>query len=44
MKRAQLAQDPKAVMDILLQGTQKTRVVAQQTMDEVRKAMHLDYV
>lgn len=43
-KRAQLACDPKAVMDIVLEGTRQTRLIAQETMHEVRKAMHLDYL
>ena len=42
-KRALLAQDKDAVLQILLQGTQKVRGVAQQTMFEVRQVMHLDY-
>ncbi len=42
-RREQLIKDPKAVMDIVLKGTQKTREVSAQTMDEVRKAMHLNY-
>lgn len=42
-KRAILAQDKNAVLQILLEGTREVRKVAAQTMDEVRKVMHLDY-
>lgn len=42
-KRAQLAQDKEAVLKILLQGTNKARKFAVQTMKEVRQVMHLDY-
>lgn len=42
-RRRQLAQDPAAVMQILLRGTMDTRIAAQKTMQEVRQAMHLDY-
>jgi tryptophanyl-tRNA synthetase len=43
LKRAELAADKDAVMQILLQGTAQVRKVAQGTMDEVRQAMHLNY-
>ena len=42
-RRAEYAKDPAAVMNILFQGTDKTRLVAEQTMKEVRAAMCLDY-
>lgn len=42
-RRAQYAQDPQAVMNIALAGSEKVREVAARTMDEVRRAMHLDY-
>ncbi|HLJ31453.1 MAG TPA: tryptophan--tRNA ligase [Candidatus Babeliales bacterium] len=42
-RRAQYAQDPQAVMQCLLDGSEKVRAIAAQTMDEVRAAMHLDY-
>ena len=42
-RRAVLAQDPQAVMRIVLDGTQKIREVAAQTMQEVRSVMHLNY-
>lgn len=42
-RRAVLAQDPQAVMRIVLDGTQKIRAVAAQTMSEVRQVMHLNY-
>lgn len=42
-RREQLAKDPNYVMNVLLEGTQKTLHVAEQTMYDVRKAMLLDY-
>jgi tryptophanyl-tRNA synthetase len=42
-RREQYAQDPQAVMDCILAGSAKVREVAANTMDEVRRAMHLDY-
>jgi len=42
-KREELARNPKEVMKILKQGTEKGRKVATQTLKEVRQAMHLDY-
>lgn len=42
-RRLQYAKDPQAVMDCLLAGSAKVREIAAQTMDEVRRAMHLDY-
>jgi len=42
-RRQELAKDPNYVMNILLDGTQKTLHVAEQTMYDVRKAMLLDY-
>jgi len=42
-KREQFAQDPACVMRILKEGTEAARVVASRTLDEVRKAMRLDY-
>ena len=36
--------DPDQIMQIVLEGTTKTRAVAEHTMQEVRQAMHLDYV
>ncbi len=43
-RRAQLAKDPQAVMEVILTGTAETQLVAQQTMHEVKQAMHLDYI
>jgi tryptophanyl-tRNA synthetase len=43
IKRTQLAKDPEEVMKILLKGSEKTRTVAEATMQEVRSAMCLDY-
>ncbi len=42
-KREELAKDPNHVMNILLEGTDKTLQVAKQTMYDVRSAMHLEY-
>ncbi len=42
-RREQLARDPEYVMNILKEGTERTLRVAEQTMYDVRKAMHLDY-
>lgn len=42
-RRKQLAKDPAYVMNILREGTEKTLAVAEQTMNEVRAAMKLDY-
>jgi tryptophanyl-tRNA synthetase len=42
-RRAQYARDPQAVMNIISQGTERTREVAARTMDEVKKAMLLNY-
>jgi tryptophanyl-tRNA synthetase len=42
-RRENYAQDKGAVMQLLLQGTKKACDTAEQTLQEVRKAMHLDY-
>lgn len=42
-RRQEFAKDPRFVMDILLQGSQKTLTVAEQTMKEVRQAVRLNY-
>lgn len=42
-RRQQLKKDPNYVMNVLLEGTEKTLHVAEQTMYDVRKAMLLDY-
>jgi tryptophanyl-tRNA synthetase len=42
-RRAQLARDPQAVMDVVMRGTHATREVAENTMREVRAAMKLNY-
>ena len=42
-RREQLAQDPNYVMNILLEGTDKTAQIAQRTLYEVKRAMKLDY-
>jgi len=41
--RAELEKDRGAVMQIILQGTERAKAVAAQTLSEVRKAMCLDY-
>jgi tryptophanyl-tRNA synthetase len=43
IRRAQLAKDPAFVYSVLKQGTDYTREVAAQTMEQVRHAMKLDY-
>lgn len=42
-RRAELAKNKPAVMQIALDGTAKTREVARQTMHEVREVMYLNY-
>jgi tryptophanyl-tRNA synthetase len=42
-RRTELAKDPQAVMDIVFAGTDKVHEVAENTMQEVRNAMKLDY-
>lgn len=43
-RRAEFAQDKAEVMKILLQGTEQTRHVAAQTVQDVKKALKLDYI
>jgi tryptophanyl-tRNA synthetase len=43
-RRAQYAQNPEAVMKILLDGTERAREFAQKTMIEVREVMKINYV
>jgi tryptophanyl-tRNA synthetase len=42
-RRKQLAQNKDEVMNIVLQGTERTREIAAQTLKEVREVMFLDY-
>ncbi|MCU0660675.1 MAG: tryptophan--tRNA ligase [Candidatus Pacebacteria bacterium] len=42
-RREDIAKDPKKVMEILKNGTEKARQTAQQTLKEVRAAMKIDY-
>lgn len=42
-RRQELAKDPNYVMRVLLEGTDKTLRIAEQTMYDVRKVMQLDY-
>ncbi|TDX51617.1 tryptophan--tRNA ligase [Orenia marismortui] len=42
-RREEYAKDPEEVMNILKKGTEKARQKAVQTVDEVRKAMQIDY-
>jgi tryptophanyl-tRNA synthetase len=41
-RRLECAQDPAAVTRVLREGTARGRAVAQQTLGEVRRALHLD--
>jgi tryptophanyl-tRNA synthetase len=43
IKRAEFAQDPHAVMNMLKAGTEHTAEVAEQTLKEVKEVMHLVY-
>jgi len=42
-RRAQFAQDPAQIMEIIKKGTEKARAVAHATMQEVKQAMKIDY-
>jgi len=42
-KREELAKDPDKIMKILEEGTNKARIIAQETMAEVRKVMRINY-
>lgn len=42
-RREEFAKDPKQVMEFLFKGTEIASCVAQQTLDEVRSAMGIDY-
>ncbi len=42
-KRSQLEKEPEKVMQILKEGQEKAQKIAQSTMEEVRKAMKIDY-
>lgn len=42
-KRAEAAKNPQAVMNILKEGGQKARLVAAQTLQEVKQAMNINY-
>jgi tryptophanyl-tRNA synthetase len=42
-RREEFAKDPKSVMSLLFQGTEVANQKAQQTLEEVRKAMGIDY-
>ncbi len=42
-RRATFAKDKHAVMEMILQGTEQVKTVAECTMDEVRRVMYLDY-
>jgi tryptophanyl-tRNA synthetase len=41
-RRIEFAKDPAAVTRVLREGTARGRAVAQQTLGEVRRALHLD--
>ncbi len=42
-RREELAKNPEAIMKILEAGTEQARRVGEQTMNEVRKALHIQY-
>jgi tryptophanyl-tRNA synthetase len=42
-RRNKYEKEPRLIDEILIDGTKTARAVAQETMAEVRKAMHLDY-
>lgn len=42
-RRAELEKDPRRVMQILEEGRKKVRIIAEETLNEVRKAMKIDY-
>jgi len=42
-KRAELAKNPEQIMKILEEGTNKARIVAKETMTEVKKALKINY-
>ena len=42
-RRAELEQDIPEICNILKKGTEQAREVAAQTMDEVRRAMRINY-
>ena len=42
-KRKHYEENPKEVMDILIAGTDKAKVIAKETMEKVKKSMKLDY-
>lgn len=42
-RRIELAKDPAHVMQILKQGTEKTAIIAEQTIKEVKEVMKLNY-
>ena len=42
-RRAELEQDIPEICNILKKGTEQAREVGAQTMDEVRRAMRIDY-
>lgn len=40
-RREELAKDPDYIMDVLRQGTDKCRLITQQTLDEVKDGLGL---
>ncbi|WP_181431224.1 hypothetical protein [Curtobacterium sp. MCBD17_021] len=42
-RRAELARDRSAVMDVLQAGVERANVIAETTLDEVRSAMGMHY-
>ena len=43
-KREELAKDPKYIMDILFAGTNEAKKITEQTLQEVKQAMHIKYI
>lgn len=44
VRREEFAKDPQEVMRLILAGSKKARIVAENTLHEVKQAMHLNYV
>ena len=42
-KRMKLAENPQEVLNILKEGTERTKKIAEQTMKEVREALKINY-
>jgi tryptophanyl-tRNA synthetase len=42
-RRKELSKDPKAIFDILFEGTDKARKVASENLSKIKSAMGIDY-